>query len=598
MSDSDDALFNLEDADNSDRDQSDDGTTAYPKHKVQIAGDSDSDSRTYSGHNDPVQIKPTSSRRSSISTTRAQRQKSRKRLSQSFAKQQTVLSNSSTNTTTTVGGEAGADADTFVDIDPSSPNSKSPKSKRSPKSKSRRFLKGKSHRNHHVVSNQDSSDSEDSSELGSPNLNPPTPHRSFTQSIEHVFFTLRNNGDSASMLLSVLSFISLLGCISGSLYAVLVFAIFYAAHLIECAIYQMRRSYTGNALHENEANHVTVKLLDSLRTTPPVIDWTVESYHMQSTLLPPMATRNVLLWIGLQSAEVDAAQTQSLADVGFDVKGKEDVDGVQFVGDAGNLRRTAVIVLPSGYEGARVESLMRERWKVMNLHSAKRTNEFVAVQVGGGVGGADEAVDLMSEDGSSDEVSIQIDDGAEDVHGKAAKTAMTSDDAFPVFVRWSGSMTALLDCLTENGVVREEERKVVTNVSQRVFEYGEWHDESEDYPDFCDTVMFKLNLTKEFVPLNDETRQAYIERKERFLERNNDDEQQSFSERMEIMGFQPSLVIRQRDDVRGEMVPLPFWSGSAGFWLFSVFLCSLYPRFKCATMCGAGSWKIVKAISI
>merc|ERR1712129_2373 len=168
----------------------------------------------------------------------------------------------------------------------------------------------------------------------------------------------------------------------------------------------------------------------------------------------------------------------------------------------------------------------------------------------------------------------------------------------PMFLRWNDDIQRLIADCKEKNVIKEDREKIITYESKMLYDYNEWNDVSASYPDFEAHSMTKMNISKAYVFVNDETKSDYLEQKERFLSMNERDEHQSFHETIEIRGFKKCLNIKKRDAARGTVESAPFWCTKAGYWLFSVLLCTLFPRYKCATMYGQYDWKIIKAISI
>lgn len=168
----------------------------------------------------------------------------------------------------------------------------------------------------------------------------------------------------------------------------------------------------------------------------------------------------------------------------------------------------------------------------------------------------------------------------------------------PLFLVWRGHLDGLIAQFIAKDLVEAHKEKSVTHSESTVYPYNSWQDVSSDYPPFSKYAMTALTLDKTYCFENDATEQHYQDKKRQFLEKNNFDEFQSFQESVQIRGFSPKLMIKRGDATTGAIEGTPFWCTVGGYWLFSVFLCSIYPRYKCATLCGRESWDIRKTISI
>ena len=283
MSDSEDGLLfgNITDADAEPSHESNDNKTtnnnnnnksrgtSYPQHLTTVAQDSDSDEssaddlhRINSSHsNSAVQIK----RKKSL-----KRDKSRKRIKDIDYKSPQINTTTITNNNN-AGEEQHDDEHTdhdndeeMVEIDPSSPihsnnNIQIGSSTKRKKSSKTGFLNGKSHKNHQKISDKDSDDDYDEDEdEEDEDGSTPTPkyNESFGDQMKYIFHKLRKNGHLPSMVLTIIVFITLLGCFSGHWAAILIFAIFYVIYIMECYF-----NKSWKELDNKETADATVKLL-------------------------------------------------------------------------------------------------------------------------------------------------------------------------------------------------------------------------------------------------------------------------------------------------------------------------------------------------
>ena len=254
--------------------------TAYPQHLTKVGMDSDSSNesddlhRMHSHSNDAVQIK----RKRSL-----KRDKSKKRIKDIDygSSHDQIITNNNTTTSTTndhgnVGGENNEtdpdhEHEEMVEIDPSSPihsNSNimnAGSSNLNLKKKSKRSLSGfslngkKSHKNHHKISDKDS-DEEDYDEHEDEDDHIPTPKgESYGERMKYIFMKLKKNGHLISMILTLIVIITLFGCFSGDLAAIIVFIVCYLIYLVECFV-----NKSWKEMNNEETADATVKLLGKL----------------------------------------------------------------------------------------------------------------------------------------------------------------------------------------------------------------------------------------------------------------------------------------------------------------------------------------------
>eukprot|EP00484_Ammonia_sp_Unknown_P021694 CAMPEP_0197025232 /NCGR_PEP_ID=MMETSP1384-20130603/5629_1 /TAXON_ID=29189 /ORGANISM="Ammonia sp." /LENGTH=619 /DNA_ID=CAMNT_0042453739 /DNA_START=25 /DNA_END=1884 /DNA_ORIENTATION=+ len=619
MSDSEELLFgNITDAD-AEPSQSDDNDakknaqttingTSYPQKLTTIAledSDSNSDSNQlhqHSSHSNGGAIQIISPSRSS------RKSRSRKRI-KDIDYQSCITkdddrageaANSHTATQNTDGTQAGelstdpqqTQYDT-LDINHLS----SPKQRRKSS-----FLTGKTHKNHHRIADKDSEeedesdeDEEDDDELVT-QMSPTKSSSSCGSKCSFFASTMSNNGHTISVVLTVFVMVSILGCISGKLAALTVFLVCYVLYLIECLV-----NKTWKELNDNqEIADATVKLLDTLKDTPPVIDWYVESYHYETNNIPPTG-RKTIVWVH-GKPEHGGHKLEAL---GFEIKYfKWDWNAINYVAEKENQCNICAIVLPDGYEGTRIQQSMLEKLET-DEPSQRQLREPSSQQ--------QSLQQVPLNDTEDDEkVAIQVHDDEEDADDDEAysdalnrtdSTTMSvgigsEDGDAPYFLRWYGDIEQLMDKLREKGVIKEDRKKVVTHSAQKVYDYREWKDISLNYPDLNRYEIMKLSIEKTYCMSNEETRNHYNEQKQLFLNRNNKDEYQAFHENMIIRGYKNCFTIKKYDPLYGEMNKTPFWCTIHGYWVYSVFLMTLYPRYKCATMFGRAEWKIIKSISI
>merc|ERR1712154_710302 len=214
--------------------------------------------------------------------------------------------------------------------------------------------------------------------------------------------------------------------------------------------------------------------------------------------------------------------------------------------------------------------------------------------------GNDKNINIDIEEHEDEKVAMQIHDDEESENEEVLdlKEYEKYDGEFPVFVRWNGDIQHLLQQLKKYKIIKEDRKKIVTHTNSMIYDYNEWNDISLNYPNFDKHEITKLSVSKSYCLSNNETRDDFNEQKQAFLARNNKDEFQSFNEKIDIRGFKNCLTIKKRDNLNGGVESTPFWYTIKGYWIFSCFLLTLYPRYKCCTMFGRKSWKIIKAISI
>ena len=265
--------------------------------------------------------------------------------------------------------------------------------------------------------------------------------------------------------------------------------------------------------------------------------------------------------------------------LGFEVKYfKWDWDGVNYVSEKSNQSRICCIILPEGYEGNRIQKSMLTKLEQNDLNHDQNVDE-------------------------DEKVAIQIHDDEESVdygheHVQCGMDNYKFDGEIVVFLRWNGDMDKLIDDFKSKNIVNTDRKKVVTHTARQQYQYNHWSDISLDYPDFDKHEITKLNITKTYCLSNNETRNDYDEQKQEFMNKNNKDQYQSFNEQTNILGFKNCLNIKKLDGISGNMDKNPFWFTIYGYWIYSVLLLTLYPRYKSSTMFGKGSWKIIKSISV
>ena len=260
---------------------------------------------------------------------------------------------------------------------------------------------------------------------------------------------------------------------------------------------------------------------------------------------------------------------------------KFDWSATEYLSDQQNLKQIAAVIVPTGYEGKRIQKQM--------LYTMNGIDK-------------DEDVIILNDDDEKVTMSIHEDDDDDDAevisqHNESMLDMMKNGE-IPMFFQWNDDIERLLREFKEKNVIKEDRKKVVSHKSAMVYDYNEWNDISCPYPGFEAHGITKLNISKAYVFVNDETKNDYNEQKERFLSTNDKDECQSFNEEIEIRGYKKCLNIRKHDSVSGSIESTPFWGTWWGYWICSVLLCTLYPRYKCATMYGHYDWKIIKSISI
>merc|ERR1719273_748628 len=182
---------------------------------------------------------------------------------------------------------------------------------------------------------------------------------------------------------------------------------------------------------------------------------------------------------------------------------------------------------------------------------------------------------------------------SEEARSLSEHSPSSTDGQCPIFVSFDGDIERLKEQLVAQKVVTAQRKKVITHSESSVYNYNSWRDVSADYPPFDQYVMTSLTVDKHYSFANDATERDYAEKKRLFLAKNDRDECQSFTETVEILGFNPDLVIRNSSSASGEMDSLPFWCTVWGYWL-----CSVYPRYKCATRCATEVWRIIKSVSV
>ena len=260
-------------------------------------------------------------------------------------------------------------------------------------------------------------------------------------------------------------------------------------------------------------------------------------------------------------------------ELGFDVKYfKWDWNGINYVAERSNQEEICSIILPDGYEGNRIQKQMMSKLLRETRDDEHEEDEKVAIQI------HDEDTLYEDEDGN-------LNDHVNGLIG-------------PIFFRWNGDIEQLMNNFKDKNIIKQDRKKIITHTNERNYNYHEWNDISLDYPNFDKHEITKLNVTKTYCLLNNETRNDYNDQKEEFLNMNNKDEYQSFNETMNILGFKNCLTIKKHDSLSGDVDKTPFWFKVYGYWIYSVFLLTLYPRYKASTMFGKCNWKIIKSISI
>lgn len=280
--------------------------------------------------------------------------------------------------------------------------------------------------------------------------------------------------------------------------------------------------------------------------------------------------KKTVVWVGVQSGGA------KLEEMGFNVEYFEyDWNGINYVAERHNQSSICAIILPDGYEGNRIQKSMLTKMSRNESH------------------------DQNLNDDEDEKVAIQIHDDEEEYEHSIDDVQLGGDayDGNIQFIRWNDDIDKLIDDFKSKGIINTDRKKIVTHSDKRTYQYDHWDDISLDYPDFDKHEITKLNLTKQYVKSNNETRNDYDEQKQEFLNANNKDEYQSFNEQLNILGFKNCVTIKKQDAI-GNMDKNPFWFTVHGYWIYSVFLLTLYPRYKSSTMFGKCSWKVIKSISV
>eukprot|EP01083_Nonionella_stella_P170943 582833_1 len=481
MSDSDDLLFgNITDANaanDCDDDNPIDGTT-YPKHLHIVALDSDeSDSSDSLDHmHSPNHNRGSVGVKKCKSKTKLDRDRSRKRLKE-MATNGALLHDSPV-------GDA-----THTNLTCSKPK------------------KYKKKGDHHMISAEDSEDETDDED----------------EEDDHIMRTLISDGHHVALILTLIVFVMLLiAAITGNIVAIILFILCYCLYLGECYV-----NKTWKEMNDKESGEGNVKLLDTLRKTPPVIDLHIECYHYESNYTIPSGEKNTIVWVHGKTENAHYLDELGLITKCF----KWDWNGINFIADKENQSTIAAVVLPSGFEGKRIQGAMLEK------------------------------LDDNDCDGS-------------------------------LFFEWNGDMKELLTELKKRRVIEEEKQKVVSNRTSFTYDYEKWNDISAKYPIFNTDQVTRLNITKTYCFENEETQNDFNEQKQAFMTSNNKDEFQSVTEHINILGFRECITIRHGAQ------STPFWHTIHGYWICSVLLFTLYPRYKYVTIFATKNWKIVKSISI
>eukprot|EP01084_Bolivina_argentea_P234740 395175_1 len=215
-----------------------------------------------------------------------------------------------------------------------------------------------------------------------------------------------------------------------------------------------------------------VKLLDALRKTPPIIDWSVECYHYQIKNIP-ITNKKTIVWVHGTSETGHIFE-----ELGFEMKYfKWDWNALEFVQSKNNQKEIVTIILPSGYEGNRIQKSMISKFK----------HDY------------NQSIDIDDE-----KVAIQVNDSYNSEHGDNDNDNDIFDYNMPLFIRWNGNISELITEFQNKNILREEKKKMITHTNKMIYDYNKWDDISNNYPNFNKYEMVKLNITKEYCLLNDE----------------------------------------------------------------------------------------------
>jgi len=136
------------------------------------------------------------------------------------------------------------------------------------------------------------------------------------------------------------------------------------------------------------------------------------------------------------------------------------------------------------------------------------------------------------------------------------------------------------------------EEKVVTWRNSTIYQYKHWSDRSPSYDGLDEYEVTKLNVHKQIIFANDQTRIDYEQKLMQFKNENHKDEHQDYSNDVQIAGYKNKCLTSLHENT------IPEWLNLPTFFLVSFVFLSPVFRMYMTSKVGRKDYNLIKQISI